>query len=87
MLNSFCGYIRSMNKRIRTIAADNIRHLRNKLNLSQEALGDRAGLHRTYIGNVERAEKSITIDQLANIAAALKVPVNVLLIEDYYKNS
>lgn len=74
-----------MNKKVRTIAADNIRHLRHKRHLSQEDLGDLAHLHRTYIGNIERAEKSISIDQLAKIADALKVNVNVLLIENYYK--
>jgi transcriptional regulator with XRE-family HTH domain len=74
-----------MNIRIRTIIADNIRHLRNKKRLSQEALADRAGVHRNYIGNIERCEKSVSVDLLADIADALKVQPNALLVENFYK--
>ena len=74
-----------MNIRIRTIIADNIRHLRNKKRLSQEGLADRAGVHRNYIGNIERCEKSVSVDLLADIADALKVQPNALLIENFYK--
>lgn len=73
-----------MNKKTREIVADNIRHLRHKKKLSQEDLGDIAGLHRTYIGSIERSEKAITIDQLAKIASALKVKTHLLLIENAY---
>lgn len=38
-----------------------IREERLKKNLSQEQLADRAGVHRTYIGMIERAEKNITL--------------------------
>jgi transcriptional regulator with XRE-family HTH domain len=74
-----------MNIRIRTIIADNIRHLRNGKRLSQEGLADRAGVHRNYIGNIERCEKSVSVDLLADIADALKVQPNALLIENFYK--
>jgi transcriptional regulator with XRE-family HTH domain len=74
-----------MNIRIRTIIADNIRHLRNRKRLSQEALADRAGVHRNYIGNIERCEKSVSVDLLADIADALKVQPNALLVENFYK--
>lgn len=39
------------------IIGSNIRHYRNALNISQEKLAENAGLHRTYIGAVERGEK------------------------------
>ena len=42
---------------------------------SQDDLADAAGLHRTYIGTVERAEQSITLDSVEKIAKAFKVPV------------
>ena len=66
------------------IVADNIRHLRFKKRLSQEGLGDLAGVHRTYIGNIERSEYSLSLDQLSKIAAALKVKPHLLLIENAY---
>lgn len=56
-----------------------IRDERKKLGLSQEELADRAGLHRTYIGMVERAEKNITLLNMQKIATALNVNINSLL--------
>ena len=49
------------------------------MGLSQEQLGELAGLHRTYIGAVERAEKNITVVTLCRIAAALQRPANSFL--------
>ena len=43
--------------------------------MSQEALAEKAGLHRTYIGMIERAEKNITLASIEKIARALGVPV------------
>ncbi len=64
---------------IRERLAKNIRLQRNKLGLSQEVLAERCGLHRTYIGSVERAERNVTIESLDKIAKALKVSVRDLL--------
>jgi len=64
---------------IRERLAKNIRFQRNKLGLSQEEVADRCGLHRTYIGSVERAERNVTIESLDKIAKALKVSVRDLL--------
>lgn len=51
-----------------------IRELRQKKGWSQEELAEEAGLHRTYIGQVERGEKSIGVENLFKIAKALGVP-------------
>lgn len=58
---------------LRKVLAKNVRLVRNNLGLSQEQLAAEAGLHRTYIGAIERAETNISIDNIEKIAAALKL--------------
>ena len=59
-----------------------IRELRQKKGWSQEKLAEEASLHRTYIGQVERGEKSIGVNRLRRIAMALGVqPSGVLGVE------
>ena len=58
---------------------DRVRDLRKQLNLSQEDLAEKAGLHRTYIGMIERAEKNITLINIEKIANALEVNIKELL--------
>lgn len=55
--------------------ANRLRELRRKAGLSQEELGFRAGLHRTYIGSIERAEQNVSLDNIHKIAKAFKVPI------------
>lgn len=52
-----------------------VRQFRNEANLSQEKLAELAGVHRTYIGMVERAEKNVTLGNITKIAKALGKPV------------
>jgi transcriptional regulator with XRE-family HTH domain len=56
-----------------------VRKERKRLGLSQEELASRAGMHRTYIGMVERAEKNITLKNIEKIAMALQVSIKDLL--------
>lgn len=55
-----------------------VQKLRKERNLSQEQLADLAGVHRTYIGMIERAEKNITLCNIERIADALKVNIKEL---------
>lgn len=48
---------------------------RKELKLSQEQLAEEAGLHRTYIGMIERAEKNVTLVNIEKIAKALKISI------------
>lgn len=59
--------------------AENIRRLRHERGLSQEELADICGLHRTYVGSVERGERNITLSSMELLAKALDVSVVKLL--------
>ncbi len=58
---------------------EKVREERHKQGLSQEELASRAGVHRTYIGMIERAEKNITLENIEKVAKALKLNINELL--------
>jgi transcriptional regulator with XRE-family HTH domain len=57
----------------------NITIIRERQGLSQEKLAELAGLHRAYIGQIERAEKNIGLKNLEKIAKGLKINVKDLL--------
>jgi transcriptional regulator with XRE-family HTH domain len=61
--------------------AKNLRTLRARDGLSQEALADLVGLHRTYVGSVERSERNVSLDNIEKLAVALKVDISNLLAE------
>ncbi len=56
-----------------------VKRRRVELAVSQEELAELAGLHRTYISDVERAKRNITLKSAARIASSLGVTVNTLL--------
>ena len=58
---------------------DRIRDLRTDRNLTQAQLGEACGLHRTFIGSVERGERNVAILSLRRIAKPLRVPVAKLI--------
>ena len=59
-----------------------MRLFRGERGLSQEALAARCGLHRTYIGGIERGERNVSIDNIERISQALDCRVTDLLAED-----
>ena len=60
------------------IIGDRLRSYRNQKNWSQEQLAEYAGLHSTYIGQLERGEKNATIESISKVAAALGVSLSTL---------
>lgn len=66
----------------RKIFARRLRELRLQNQLSQEELADIAGLHRTYVGSVERGERNISIDNMECLAMALNIDIKELLNDD-----
>lgn len=66
-------------EQLHIVVAENIRRYRQSVGLSQEALADICGLHRTYIGAIERGERNITVNTLARVASALGCSAIALL--------
>ena len=64
--------------RVRKSFGKRVRELRKRKGYSQEELADKAGLHRTYIGSIERGEQNVSIDNIDKIAGALKTPISLL---------
>jgi len=62
-----------------TTFGDTIRELRESQGWSQEQFAVKAGLHRTYIGSVERGERNITLNSTWRIAEALNISASSLL--------
>ncbi len=67
---------------LREILANNMRMLRAKENISQEDFADKCGLHRTYISDVERCNRNISIDNIERIAEAFEISASELLKEN-----
>jgi transcriptional regulator with XRE-family HTH domain len=65
---------------VRALAV-NLRHERNLRGISQEQLADLCGLHRTYVGGIERGERNITLTTLERIGHALGIDASRLISE------
>jgi transcriptional regulator with XRE-family HTH domain len=71
--------LRKPGKRLTHILATNIRNFRERKKLSQEDFAELCGLHRTYIGSVEREERNVTLSTLEVFSKTLGVTVPELL--------
>lgn len=65
---------------------ERIRDLRKERGLSQEQLAFKSDLHRTYIGMIERAEKNITLGNIAKISRALDVGIKDLFYGEEFNS-
>jgi transcriptional regulator with XRE-family HTH domain len=59
--------------KLRAVVARNVRVLRKQKDFTQEELADVAGINRNYVGQIEREEKSPTVDVLEKLSIALEV--------------
>ena len=65
----------------------NVRRYRKEKGLSQEKLGELSGLHRTYISDIERFQRSIALENIQRIADALNIDTFKLFIETEDNNN
>jgi transcriptional regulator with XRE-family HTH domain len=72
-----------MKRKDRTLIrfGERLRAMRELAGLSQEALAAKAGIHRTYLGGVERGERNISLRNIVRLAAALGVQAGELFAE------
>lgn len=68
-------------KLLRQIMAENLKILRLEAHISQEELAELCGLHRTYISDIERCNRNVSIDNIEKIAKALHITASTLLKE------
>lgn len=63
----------------RRVLAAHLRTARARRQLTQEALADRVGIHRSYLGSIERGRRNVPLDTLCRLAWALRVEPHELL--------
>ena len=79
MLHVMFKFSESKRKKIRKAFGSLVKEKRIELDLSQEDLGFNAGLHRTYIGSIERGEANVSLENIAAIAIALQCEISELM--------
>lgn len=70
---------------ILNVFGTNLRKYRNELGVSQEKFAEMCGLHRTYISDIERFQRSIALENVQKIADALNIETYKLFVEDNKK--
>lgn len=66
---------------IKEVFGSNLRKFRTEKGLSQEKFAERCGHHRTYISDIERFQRNVSLDNIQRIADALQLPAYILLVE------
>ncbi|MGH9300100.1 MAG: helix-turn-helix transcriptional regulator [Acidimicrobiales bacterium] len=69
-------------REVRAKFGGRVRALRLQRGFTQESLAEAAGLHRNYVGSLERGERNVSIENVHLLASALGVPASDLFLED-----
>jgi transcriptional regulator with XRE-family HTH domain len=64
---------------LKIVLGQRIRELRSKSGFSQESFADHCGLHRTYMGGIERGEHNLTVETLMTVSKGLAITMSDLL--------
>ena len=65
---------------IRERFGDAVRDRREEMGLTQEGLADKAGVHRTYLSDIERGSRNVSLINIERLAAGLAVPMSGLFL-------
>ncbi len=68
------------NNRLLKALGQRIRELRTELGYSQESFADKCGVHRTFMGTVQRGESNLSFQNIARVAATLGVSLSTLFL-------
>ncbi len=77
-MDSVCYFCKIMENDINKLFGGKVVEMRKQHGLTQEELSFKCGIHRAYMGTIERGEKSVTLDTVAKIATGLGVEVKEL---------
>lgn len=66
------------------VFGENLRKYRNDKKISQEKFAEMCNLHRTYISDIERGQRSISLNNIQKIADALEIETYKLFLENEY---
>lgn len=67
-----------MNERVK-LFGQKVRQIRKSKGISQESLAELAGIDRSYMGNIERGEKNITLKKAYEICDALEIDIKIIV--------
>jgi transcriptional regulator with XRE-family HTH domain len=70
----------ALNSRLLKALGQRIRELRTERGYSQESFADKCGVHRTFMGTVERGESNLSFQNIARVAEALGVTLSTLFL-------
>lgn len=75
---TFGKFLVSQGSEIKGCLSLAIKQRRQELGMSQETLAEQAGLHRTYIGDIERGLRNVSLKSIEKLAKALQIPISEL---------